>query len=99
MDREKLIQIIKKDSSFLVKCMQKDSPEELTDYLRNHGVKIEISEAKKIFITLKYFQSPENQKKLSGPGNQQKLPNKDLNVSGGIDDAELKNCISNALNF
>ena len=90
MDREKLIQIIKKDSSFLVKCMQKDSPEELADYLRNHGVEIENRKEKKIFITLKYFQSPENQKKLSG---------EDLNISGGVDDGELKNCISNALNF
>jgi hypothetical protein len=90
MDKEKLIQTIKKDPSFLVRCMQKDSPEELTDYLRNHGVKIEISEAKKIFITLKYFQSPENQKRLSG---------ENLEISGGVNDTELKNCISNALNF
>lgn len=90
MDREKLIQIIKKDSSFLVKCMQKDSPEELTDYLRSHGVEIEVSEAKKIFITLKYFQSPENQKKLSG---------EDLDVSGGVNDSELRNCMLDALNL
>ena len=90
MDREKLIQIIKKDSSFLVKCMQKDSPEELADYLRNHGVEIEVSEAKKIFITLKYFQSPENQKKLSG---------EDLDVSGRVNDSELKNYMLDALNL
>ena len=90
MDKEKLIQTIKKDPSFLVRCMQKDSPEELTDYLRNHGVKIEISEAKKIFMTLKYFQSPENKKRLSG---------ENLEISGGVNDTELKNCISNALNF
>ena len=90
MDKEKLVQIIKKDPSFLVRCMQKDSPEELTDYLRNHGVKIEISEAKKIFITLKYFQSPENQKRLSG---------EDLEISGGVSDTELKDCISDVLNL
>lgn len=90
MDKEKLIQTIKKDPSFLVRCMQKDSPEELTDYLRNHGVKIEISEAKKIFMTLKYFQSPENQKRLSG---------ENLEISGGVNDTELRNCISDALNF
>ena len=90
MDKEKLVQIIKKDPSFLVRCMQKNSTEELTNYLRNHGVEIEVSEAKKIFITLKYFQSPENQKKLSG---------EDLEISGGVNDTELKNCISDALNF
>ena len=91
MDEEKLIRLVQEDPNFIKKLSEFKKSSDLAEFLRSNGVNCEESEANKILCTLEYFQIH---------GKTLKIPDEDLNVTGGIMGVsnKLLNCFLSAIN-